>query len=176
MIISEHNITKLTELKCLLDVMSHDTYVKSKEVLSGSTVGQHVRHILEFYNCLSAAIESGEVNYDARQRNCKIEESLDVSREVIYGIIDFLQVVKADRLMKLIANYGDSSEQPLTISTTLERELAYLLDHTVHHLAIVKIGLRDEKEMNLLGENFGVASSTVRFNNQNTDVPILVEH
>ncbi len=49
-----HEITreKLSELKELLIQLSNDQIAAPIEALHGSTVGMHMRHILEFYQCL----------------------------------------------------------------------------------------------------------------------------
>jgi dihydroorotase-like cyclic amidohydrolase len=45
------------------------------------------------------------------------------------------------------------------------RELAYLLEHTTHHLAMIKISLNNEIEAIKMPENFGVALTTIHHRN-----------
>ncbi|MBK8497236.1 MAG: hypothetical protein IPL52_00105 [Flavobacteriales bacterium] len=44
--------------------------------------------------------------------------------------------------------------------TTLKRELAYLADHSVHHLAMVRIALEQELPLVRFPGHLGVAAST----------------
>jgi hypothetical protein len=50
----------------------------------------------------------------------------------------------------------------LTSQSNIERELMYNIEHTIHHLAIIKIGLNAVAPQIALSEHFGVAPSTIR--------------
>ncbi len=39
----------LLELKELLQKLSEEQYSRPSEILSGASIGQHLRHVLEFY-------------------------------------------------------------------------------------------------------------------------------
>jgi len=158
-----HNITKLNEIKEILIRIPAGLFTKQKDILSGSTIGQHFRHIIEFYTCLEKGLETGIVSYDERERNVLLEKHTAYSVCIIDKIIHFLSWVKEDSALSLKGNYNDTSETPSTFQSSLFREMAYALDHTVHHLAIIKIALLEEKDIIDLNENFGVAPSTIRF-------------
>ncbi|TAG65626.1 MAG: DinB family protein, partial [Runella slithyformis] len=49
--------------------------------------------------------------------------------------------------------------------TTLSRELVYIAEHAIHHLAILKIALRAHFPDIALPVHFGVAYSTVQYQN-----------
>lgn len=46
--------------------------------------------------------------------------------------------------------------------TFINRELAYCLEHSIHHQALIKVGLKEQNIENLIDENFGVAPATIR--------------
>jgi len=48
------------------------------------------------------------------------------------------------------------------IKTNALRELAYNIEHAIHHMAIIKIGINEVSPYILLPSAFGVASSTIR--------------
>jgi hypothetical protein len=48
-------------------------YTQPLTVFSGSSVGQHVRHTVEFFQCFILGLENGVVDYDARKRDFLIE-------------------------------------------------------------------------------------------------------
>ena len=73
----------LLQLKDLLQNIKTKDYTSQSEVLSGATVGQHIRHILEFYLLLVSGSFSGTICYDKRQRNIRIEESPQFAMETI---------------------------------------------------------------------------------------------
>ena len=158
-----HNINKLNEIKELLRIIPAELFTKEKDVLSGSTIGQHFRHIIEFYTCLEKGLKTGTVSYDERERNVLLENHIAYSVCIIDKIIVFLSWIKDDCALSLKGNYNDTFEELEIFQSSLFRELAYALDHTVHHLAIIKIALHEEKDIIELDENFGVAPSTSRF-------------
>ena len=157
----QHNIKKLEEIKGLLGQFPSKLYSAPKELLSQSSIGQHFRHVLEFYICLEKGACIGTVCYDDRERDILIENSEDYAVGIIDRLVVYLKGVKHDKALALHANYSEGEEEMTVVQTSLFRELAYALDHTVHHLAIVKIALKEEGVE--LDSNFGVASSTLRF-------------
>jgi len=160
MTLIEHNILKLEEIKSLLKQLPSELYVKPKEILSQSTVGQHFRHILEFYVCLQNGIYKQTVCYDERKRDTLIETNMDYATGIIENLQLFLEKITTDSPLTLNANYAVTADEELQLKTSIYRELAYALDHTIHHLAIIKIALIEEKIE--LDTNFGVALSTIR--------------
>lgn len=156
----QHNILKLEEIKELIHQLPSGLFTQPKEVLSQSTIGQHFRHILEFYICLQNGLNTGSVCYDERDRDILIETNIDYASGIIEQLNLFLNNIKKDSSLEMKANYSATSDDKIIIQTSLYRELAYALDHTIHHLAIIKIGLTEEGlEMD---SNLGVAPSTIR--------------
>jgi len=64
----------LLEIKKLTLVLSDEVYSSPLDILSGSSIGQHMRHIVEFYTCLLSQQQGQIINYDLRARNQLIEE------------------------------------------------------------------------------------------------------
>ena len=156
------NIQKLDEVLILLEQLSDEDYRKSIELLSNASLGQHLRHILEFYICLQNGMEIGQICYDNRDRDKRIEESKEFARIKIAEIKEFIYNVDTDLTIQLQANYSLKDIKSNVINSSLYRELAYAMDHTIHHLAIIKIGLKALNNIQV-DENFGVAPSTIRY-------------
>ena len=55
------------------------------------SIGKHVRHVVEFYECLLLNSINDVVNYDERKRNLLLEENLKYTIDYITEIIDVLQ-------------------------------------------------------------------------------------
>jgi uncharacterized damage-inducible protein DinB len=159
-----YNVNKLEEVKNLLLQLPLDIYTKVTDNLSGASVGQHFRHIIEFYSCLEKGIKQGAINYDSRERNMLIETDIDFAKTQIENLCTYFQTSQADQALVMKLNCSSSKEDEVEVKTSLHREMAYVLDHTMHHLAIIKMGLLEEEiEMD---ENFGVAASTLRHRKQ----------
>ena len=153
----------LLEIKSMLKNIDDNRYSSSLILLSGASVGQHVRHILEFYTCLISAKKLGVVNYDGRQRNLQLETDATFAQAQIDEIINELPKLEVAKQLTLEGNYTHENHPNTTISTTFGRELAYCLEHSIHHQALIKIGLKELKIEDVIDENFGVAPATIRY-------------
>jgi uncharacterized damage-inducible protein DinB len=158
-------IDNLNEIKALLELLPESRYQQPSNILSGATIGQHVRHILEFYVCMLRGSESGQVNYDERERNHKIENHSRIAIGVIDEITEKLHAVSEDCEVLLVGNYGTSEGMVCQIHSSLYRELAYNLEHAIHHQALIKVGLKEAGHEHLISADFGVAPATLRFTN-----------
>ncbi len=156
----------LDQLVVVLDQMKADHYALNIQTLNAS-VSQHVRHILEFYICLFDGIQSGMINYDNRKRDPRIENDKAFTLQLIDEIKENISNQTTNDDLSLILKYGeDESEAGIRLSTNYFRELSYNIEHTIHHLAIIKQTIIEHFNYVELPENFGIASSTVRFVNQ----------
>lgn len=160
------NRQKLESLTEFLKNLPPHLFTQGKELLNEATIGQHFRHIIEFYVAIEKGVNTNIISYDDRERNLKIETDIHYAIETINGLISFLIGLKDDKNIILKADYNTEDGQSTLIQTTLFRELAYAHDHTVHHLAIIKIALLEDKESIKMDANFGVAPSTIRYKKQ----------
>lgn len=139
------------------------THVNSK---GRASVGQHVRHTLEFYQCLVDA--SGSVNYDARKRDIMIESSASHAAHVVDEIMERINSFIEDVPMKMLAEMP-GSENLVNVASSLSRELLYVLEHAIHHMALMRILIKDEASDFELDDTFGVAYSTLAYRSQHND-------
>lgn len=153
----------LNQLADVVEQISEDDFRKPSEALSKSTVGQHLRHTLEFFICLEQGHELGVVNYDKRIHNKAMENDKHIALHTISQIRDFITNHPEDKIMKLEVGYQSDSEEFVSIDTNYLRELTYNVEHAVHHMAIMKIGIREVAGYIQLPSDFGVAVSTVRY-------------
>ncbi len=155
-------INNLEEIKLVLTSLSNHQYAQRLEVLSGSSIGQHVRHILEFYLCLIQGAKSGAVNYDLRERNLILESEVQSGINTIADIQTQIEALGADQNFLLEGDCGIEQAETYSIPTNLQRELCYNLEHSIHHQAIIKIALKSILIKPVLIDSFGVAPSTMR--------------
>lgn len=153
----------LNQLSDLVEQISEQDYIKPSEALNGSTIGQHLRHTLEFFICFEQGYEQGLVNYDKRLHDKVIETDKFIALATINQIKNFVSSLEADKALKLEVSYNPGLDDFTTIDTTLNRELVYNIEHAVHHMAIIKIGLREVAPYVKLPNHFGIAASTVRY-------------
>jgi hypothetical protein len=162
------NLTKacdniLSQLSDLINALSETEFVKPVNALSNSTLGQHLRHTLEFFVCLEHGYEQGLVNYDKRAHDKLIETDKFIALSAIQRISDFVRKVNEDKAMKLEVGYDLHADDFCVIDTNFLRELTYNIEHAVHHMAIMKIGVREVAPHIILPADFGIAASTIRY-------------
>src|SRR5215467_133643 len=143
----------------LLEQLTANHYRCPIPILSNASIGQHVRHILELFLCLDAGYEKGIVNYEKRKRDLDIETDKDLATHLLLQIYE--NIGKENRSLKLETSYEEFSSETILIDTNYSRELVYNLEHTVHHMALIRIGINTIADI-YLPEDFGVAASTVR--------------
>ncbi len=156
----------LDQLKTTVEQILPQDFRRPSAALSESTIGQHLRHTLEFFLCLEKGIDVGIVNYDKRNHDVHMETDKDMAIEVIARVNTFIARTTQDQDLKLEMAYGRHSETEDIIFTNYFRELTYTIEHAIHHMALMKIGIREVAPYVNLPEHFGVAHSTVRFKEQ----------
>ena len=161
--ISKTCVQILDQLAQLVQQLEAADFTRACDVLSNSSVGQHLRHTLEFFICLEQGYEQGVVNYDRRAHDKWIESDKVQALSTIRRIAAFVQTLNDNRPLKLEVGYDTHSDEFITIETNATRELVYNIEHAVHHMAIMKIGVRQVAPYITLPADFGVAASTVRY-------------
>lgn len=145
----------------LLRQLSPSQYNSSCTALSGSSIGSHYRHIIEMFRCLLDKYDEGTVNYDHRPRNRTIETNIEVALQELE-----LLITQIEKPNKTISLEQTIAEERILIESNYYREILHNLDHTIHHQALIKIGISEYDNI-MLNDNFGVAPSTVNYRKQN---------
>ena len=152
----------LSQLSSLINQVSEQDFTKPATSLSNSTLGQHMRHTLEFFICFEQGFDKGLINYDKRAHDKLIETDKFLAMAAIQRIQDFINKNQEDRPLKLEVGYDLSKEDFVLVDTNYTRELVYNIEHAVHHMAIMKIGVREVAHYITLPPDFGIAASTIR--------------
>jgi uncharacterized damage-inducible protein DinB len=153
----------LEQLIGLVEQITPEHFSKPVPTLGNSTIGQHLRHTLEFFICLENGFEKGVVNYDKRQHNKIIENDKFIALATLASIKKFIEAQPTDKPMKLEVSYDLKQEDYAVVQTNFARELVYNIEHAVHHMAIIKIGIREVAPYVTLPADFGIAASTIRY-------------
>lgn len=153
----------LNQLESTVQQLKPDDFIKPSHTLSNATLGQHLRHTLEFFLCLENGFEAGVINYDKREHDKLVESDKFLTIATIGRIREFVQQQRQDKSLTLEVGYERLTENSTTVATNYFRELTYNIEHAIHHMAIMKIGVREVAPYVKLADHFGVAVSTVRY-------------
>jgi uncharacterized damage-inducible protein DinB len=129
--------------------------------VSGS-VGAHVRHTLDHVSALLAAIEGNELDYEHRKRGTGIETDAFAALATIEQLQLRLGEVDESAVERPIsfATLLDPAGPPTRVRTTLSREVAFVVQHTIHHCALIAVLL--DMQGVAVPHGFGVAPVTER--------------
>lgn len=154
------SLQTIQQFKLVLLNISDEQYCRSCETLSGATIGQHSRHIIELYLCLIDGYDSGKVCYDKRKRDRQIETDIPAAVSHLNFIMD-----KLERNNKDLQLFYELDGREVSIHSNYFREVMYNLEHAIHHEALIKIAIAEFTELKL-PDSFGVAPSTLQYRNQ----------
>lgn len=156
-----HSVSHVVEqLRQVLNALDSIAYTKPCNSLSAASIGQHTRHIIDMFSKLEIGYKSGVVNYDQRERDATIETDPN------YALMKMAQLVSnlpQDDIRLRIQSQHPKGE--VFLDSTAYREVLYCLEHCIHHMALIKVGLL-ELGFDTIPENFGVAYSTIAYKQQ----------
>jgi uncharacterized damage-inducible protein DinB len=156
-------VVVLRQLGALLESLTDEQYTQKPVGVVPSSIGGHVRHCLDHVESLLASVDCGLIDYDRRTRGTDVEmcrpAAFAALRRVERPVIALGMLLPATLLWLSVL---PSSTAPATeVRTSLGRELAFVLSHTIHHNALIAVMAR------LLGvpvpERFGYAPSTIAY-------------
>lgn len=157
------NTDILLQLVEVIDQLTNADYARPVVVLSGNTVGKHVRHILEFYELLVNSAQTGRLNYDRRQRDLRLETDTDEAIQRIDSLDRAIHRLDLNQPLQLEADLSTSGDASVQIPSSFARELHHNIEHAIHHMALIQVAIRDSFPFVELPAHFGVAYSTVQY-------------
>ncbi len=165
MTINEPMLQIIDQINQLIKKLDTNTYSKPLELFNGSSIGEHFRHIYDFYNCLAQADSSRPLDYSKRERNPQLEKEPSFAIAAFTEVKSELRKLPLNHPLKVTPDAYEHSSvvREILVPSSFGRELMYAYDHAIHHLAIIKIGLKHYFPEVLVSEEVGVAPSTIRY-------------
>jgi uncharacterized damage-inducible protein DinB len=133
------NIAALRNNAQIVEDVCGREYSATLKHLENSTIGKHIRHITDFYDCFFAGVQSGAINYDDRQRNPELEQSRSLAARKIVTLCNRLALLGGLEGHISVTSSSDPQLDPVRMGSTLRRELSFLCSHTTHHLAVIAL-------------------------------------
>lgn len=134
----------------------------SNEIFIKQRVGAHIRHVHDHFRSLFIGLDTGIVDYNVRNRESREEHDFSASRAANAGIISRLSEVDANAgEIVIVSEINCQSTETLRLSSTVNRELLYLINHTIHHAAIIKFIMQNHDIP--CPKNVGLAPSTASY-------------
>lgn len=162
-------IDLLNQLKDVCASFNDADYGKKLEVLSGSSIGAHIRHCIEFVDCMLNGFDNGLVCYDSRKHELRLENDTAYAITRIESLNERLAAIENNEEVSLDVCYH-TSDVSCNMTTNVYREIVYNIEHIVHHMALIKVGIRENYKHLSIPHGFGVAQSTIKHNAQKINV------
>jgi len=154
-------IRLLEQAGLLLDQLSAEIYSSTSPISPRGSIGGHLRHVLDFFDCFLLGLESGRIDNNQRRRHLRVETDRRYAGQRIAETIVRLRAVtvKDYDATVLVCGENDGVNELFWIRSSVLRELEALQSHTIHHYSLIAMLLRlQETEP---GAAFGVAPSTL---------------
>src|SRR5262245_53174025 len=121
----------------LAQELDEDAFATAAPLAPHGSVGAHLRHTAEFVQAFVVGLEPGLVDYDARARDERVERDPRRAVEVLRSLCLELRRIERVPLERPLRVRLEGSLVPGEQSSSLARELSFLVSHTIHHYALV---------------------------------------
>jgi uncharacterized damage-inducible protein DinB len=159
------NIEVLSQLKRLIQ---HCDTIYLKDPLSQHAgIGQHVRHVLDHYRAFVQGLDQQCVDYNLRTRNSAEENDPAIAALSIDELIQWMKNLEtAPYKITVISEISLHEQQSEAITSNAERELLYLINHSIHHMAYASL-LASSKNV-FVPRDIGLAPGTATYERNNS--------
>lgn len=157
-IIVQSALKTLKKSEYLLDRLTNEQLCNNSVSPYYSSIGTHIRHILDFYECIFNGNVKNRIDLIARPRNKDVELKCDCAKDYLKSIINKLNTLdfKADKPIVVV---DDLSLGIVEIPYTFAALLAQANSHTIHHYAIINYIL-DALNISIEDSDFGYNPTT----------------
>ncbi len=153
-------LQSLGAARSLLSMQCLSTEIFTFSSPGHSSVGAHMRHILNFFECMLDGVASGDINFIARNRNKKFETSKKDCLQYLNSLMDKLNTVNLSEeyTFKITDDLGFGEQVTVWNFDAL---LGFLVSHTTHHFALIASTLAvQDFDLGLLPVGFGMNPTT----------------
>ena len=159
----QENIDLIEQGLSLIRTLTPEIYANNEHEHFTSGIGKHFRHVLDVYAQVLAGYDS-EVDYDARERDERVERDPVYAEQRAKAIEKKLEDLGSQpggsSVLAVRTEIHDADDRPIPVTSSVDRELAHLASHAVHHYAL--IGMLARLQGVTPPKYFGVAPSTIR--------------
>jgi len=156
--IIQSNLKNLQKSKRILSSLSNDVLCNTSIPPYHSSIGSHIRHILDFYDCILKMDSNKQIDLTARSRNKMVESNCEIADSYLNDIISRLKNFNMimDETVEVIDDLGMGATK---ITYTLGALFAQANSHTIHHYAIINY-IFEKLGIVLNDEDFGYNPTT----------------
>ena len=129
-------LNTLEKSRNLLSILTDEELSNNSIPPYYSSIGSHIRHIYDFYDCSLNIDSDTKVDLTARKRIESIERCCDTAIYHLDGLIGRLKMMETVKYDNLVV-IDDLGFGKVEIPYTFSALLAQANSHTIHHYAII---------------------------------------
>ena len=159
-------VDTLSQIQDVLTILHALPNSARSSIYIENDIGVHVRHVMDHLQAFLTGLGSSEVDYNTRNRSAACETDLDIANMQLETIVEQVKKLnKEPRLMKMdlmiVSEIDCFSTHSETVHSNFAREVLYLINHTIHHAAYIRLLLRNRDIA--LPDHIGIAPCTATF-------------
>ena len=135
-VIVQSTLKTLQKSQVLLDNLSNPELCNATVSPYYSSIGTHIRHVLDFYDCIFNKDSEDKIDLTARSRNKHVECDCGCAQDYLNLIIGKLSSSSFD-MNEIVFVIDDLGLGKTEIPYTYGSLLAQANSHTIHHYAII---------------------------------------
>lgn len=156
-ILIQSTLHTLQNTNVLLAALSNSDLSNNSIAPYYSSIGSHVRHILDFYDCILT--HDDKVDLTARKRQVNVETDCASALNYLKELQKNLKIIDEKTLNRTVLVTDDLGLGKTEIEYTFSALLAQANSHTIHHYAIINYIL-DGLGISIKDETFGYNPTT----------------
>ena len=147
----------------LLNSINDQEYADNSTAPYYSSIGIHMRHILDVFDCILRGVDQKKIDLSSRQRNELAEIKVAIGLNYFDQIISKLSYLEKENLDIIVEVKDDLGQGMITANYTLAAALIQAHSHAIHHFASIGY-IISHMGINLPDGDFGYNPTTPRGN------------
>ena len=145
----------------LLNSINDQEYADNSTAPYYSSIGIHMRHILDVFDCILRGIEEKNIDLTSRKRNELAEIKVEFGLNYFDQVMSELSSLEKEDLDMMVIVKDDLGQGMITANYTLAAALIQAHSHAIHHFASIGY-IISQMGINLPDGDFGYNPTTPR--------------
>jgi uncharacterized damage-inducible protein DinB len=121
----------------LLNFISEQQYKNTTIAPYKASIGSHMRHVMDVFDCVFKGLESGEIDLDSRNRSFEIEQDILLGKAYAKTILFKMNRLSRHDMNRYVFVTDTLGSRKIRTQYTLASILMQAHSHAIHHYAII---------------------------------------
>ena len=131
-------VDNLNRAKLLINHLDNNDFKNTSVGPYNASIGGHLRHVLDLFDCLFEGVDQLKVDFTARKRNELVESNKALALEYLETTIQTLKNMShldPNTMVEVMDDLG--SGEKISVNYTLGSAICQAHSHTIHHFACI---------------------------------------